>query len=226
MVEAGGNCLYTTECATGLECDYKGDRCGGVCTTTQPCSSCTDAQYCDEENGQLTCKTHSALGSDCTRHICAQGATCLRVGDQVGKCIADRSVDSGGACNEDIQCKIDLCGEDGLCDAMPSTPTIGDVGEECGGPTHRCKPSLTCQGFDPATGRGECKPAVALGAACDFTQECEYGLFCQGAVYRMTQGTCAARLPDGQTCIYHEECLNRFCDYDTKECGSQTICTL
>lgn len=225
LVNAGGKCLYSQECATGLECEYTGGSCYGTCAA-RPCSDCTDAQYCGEENGQPTCKPRSPLGADCTENICAKGATCLIKDAQVGKCTADRSVDAGGACNEDIQCKIDLCGEDGLCDATPSTPTLSDSGEACG-LSQPCKPGLTCQDLVPDTGKAQCKVAITLGAACSFTQECEYGLFCQGAAPDgMTKGNCAMPLPDGQTCVYHQDCQSRFCDYDDKKCSSETLCTI
>lgn len=226
-VTEGGKCFDSKDCAAGFECNLGLDNlCYGTCKAS-PCAACTDAQACVEvTEGDYSCKDRLAVGASCTVDTpCAQDASCLRNGAEMGKCIADESLDAGGACDEDSQCKSYRC-NDSICDAPTPPPKIGASGEACGMFDDLCAPGLSCQDLDAITQRGSCKTVIALGDDCDLTQQCEYGLFCQGATLGMTKGKCAAPLANGQTCKSSDECQSERCDESTKKCVNPMMCSM
>jgi hypothetical protein len=197
--QKGGNCIaYAAGAMKNCDDDPAPGPCESVATGTVPdggkCAASAECigppggdAYCND--GVCVQTPRGKLGDGCS-------GTCTEAGSSTS-C----SGGSGGASGGNALCYTNdgfVCGSEGKC--APLAP----IGEACteGG----CVATAYCQ--YPSE---KCVSRVAVGGACEISNECAEGAYC-------TAGKCATTKLDGAGCEEWEECASGKCE--AAKCGS------
>jgi hypothetical protein len=186
--QAGAQCNYDYDCATGLWCDYPGtSHIDGAGTCTQGFGAghaCTSDGQC---GGVLSC-----VG----RYLSPPAGTC------VDTTVAGAACD--GWCYGALLCAGAAPAQLGTC--VPQ-PKVGDP----------CPPDIGCGYFMRCDDRGTpdpsddvCAMRGELGATCTVGQ-CNQGDVCTADVNGRPTGTCVEPFPDGTGCYNADECASGAC---------------
>ncbi len=128
---------------------------------------CGKNHYCDKgwlTIGKNQCVAFKAYGAGCSRdEQCKSPSICK--GKPVGKCITEASVNLGGRCIKDAECKSGSCDKDGKCQCK--------VNKDCGTGKY-------CDTGTAGIGKNSCKAFKKKDDKCSADKQCGPGLDCKG----------------------------------------------
>jgi Cys-rich repeat protein len=206
-VELGGACTRDLQCKTG-SCNADG-RC--QCTSD---TDCADSQYCDKGSvagaGRNQCLKRKAEDESCSADFqCTSPAICK--GKPLGRCATEATVELGGSCTRDLQCKTGSCNADGRCQCTSNTD---------------CADSQYCdKGSVAGAGRNQCLKRRAENESCSEDSQCTSPAICKGKPL----GRCATEssVGIGGSCSRDSQCKSGSCDNNgvcqctqNSDCGS------
>ncbi len=164
-VAIGGGCFVSDQCKQG-KCGNKVPGTAGTCVCTAD-NDCGNNRYCDKgwlTIGKNQCVAFKAYGAGCSRdEQCKSPSICK--GKPVGKCITEASVNLGGRCIKDAECKSGSCDKDGKCQCK--------VNKDCGTGKY-------CDTGTAGIGKNSCKAFKTKGDKCSADKQCGPGLDCKG----------------------------------------------
>jgi hypothetical protein len=207
LVEEGGNCNSTEECAGPLRCDFATDACYGVCSPNCGGVNCAENEFCGIDD---VCTARVGVGESCNfDSMCSDGLFC---DFETNTCATPGSVSEGGVCGRNLACADGLVCIDGQCLDVE----FGLQGDPCSfgdGSSQACSPGLVCTDFTiSSTGvSGSCAPPKPLGGQCRIFFECEPELTCSTLDPAMV-GECVERFADGAECSQDFDCSSGNCD--------------
>ncbi|MEM9069147.1 MAG: hypothetical protein AAGE52_11605 [Myxococcota bacterium] len=203
-------------CGVGGECRFNpiNERCPGeqICEPVRGCvdePSCTSDAECDDG---FECTLDSCgVGGECRNmpldELCASvgpGSTCNPSTGMAGSgCTEATGCERDEDCDDGVECTLDACGVDMMCDFTPVNERCGD-GEVC-----------------TATGCFESTP-------CEVDDDCQDGIFCNGREICEPEFGCQPA-PEPATCNDSDDCTVDSCDTTADMCvfrcdGSMPSC--
>ncbi|MEE2788233.1 MAG: hypothetical protein VX589_12895 [Myxococcota bacterium] len=205
-------CDAENACPDGGQCSFVNpDNGAGYCMKAcQERADCADGLICDDLNNrglpicQLGGSGDKPSSAPCTSVTeCSGGALslCITPLDN-GPPLCTRRCSFKAPCPDGEHCASENDLEEGRClrDCEPGQAEDCDAGQAC---------------FDQDNdGRAECMPArfgtfdVAMGNACQTSDQCERGLSCNGGIYQNVIGICSRECQQDEDCTPSTRCAN------------------